>query len=142
MTTVAQQTLQIVAAELTATLDAARAALETGAERDELYMPQSAIGFRCQHEAGGGRQAGQHDRRFGQRVLQRAAGGFDRGTDRLTIILAELTELQQAIHEKSQAKFGGQAAGRGMGREQQACISQVRHDVADCGGTQTDRQAP
>ena len=94
-------------------------------------MAQRALGFRRQHQAGRRRQAGQHGAGLGQRVLQAAAGGRERGGDRLALLLGQFAELQQPVDEQPQALVGRQAAGRGVRREQQAGLGQVGHDVAD-----------
>ena len=87
-----------------------------------------------------GRQAGQHGAGLGQRVLQAAPGGGQRGGDRLALVLGEFAEMQQPVDEQAQAEIGRQPAGRGMRREQQAGLGQVRHDVADGRRRQVHRQ--
>ncbi len=110
------------------------------AERDEFDVADRALGLRCEDQAGALRQAGEHGAGLGQRVLQAAARGTERGGDRLALVLGQFAEVQQAVDEQAQALIGGQAAGGGMRREQQAGIRQVRHDIADGGRRQADRQ--
>ena len=112
-----------------------------GSERDELDMPDRAFGLRREDQPGGLRQAGQHGAGLGQRVLQAAARGSERRGNRLPLVLRQLAEVQQAIDEQAQPLIGRQPSGRGVRREQQAGIGQVRHDIADRGGRQVHRQA-
>ena len=111
-----------------------------GTERDELDMADRALGLRREHQAGGLRQAGQHGTGLGQRVLQAAARGGERGGDRLALVLGQFAEVQQAVDEQAQPLVGRQAAGRGVRREQQAGVGQVGHHVADGGRRQVHRQ--
>ena len=44
------------------------------------------------------------------------------------------------VDEEAQARFRGQAAGAGVGSEDQARRLQIRHDIADRGGRERHRQ--
>ncbi len=77
----------------------------------------------------------------GQRLLQGAAAGLQRAADLVALILAQLAELQQPVHEQPQPAVGRQAAGGGVGGEQQPGIGQVRHHAADRGRGERHRQA-
>ena len=103
-------------------------------------MADRALGFRRQHQAGRLRQAGQHGAGLGQRVLQAAARRGERRGDRLALVLGEFAEMQQAVDEQPQPLIGGQPAGGGVRREQQAGVRQVGHHVADGGRRQVHRQ--
>ena len=109
-------------------------------QRDELDVADRAFGFRREHQAGGLRQAGQHGAGLGQRVLETAARGGERGGDRLAFVLGQFAEMQQAIDEQAQALVGGQPAGGGVRGEQQAGVGQVGHHVADGRRRQVHRQ--
>ena len=61
--------------------------------------------------------------------------------DHLALVIRKVPELQQAVHEQTQAAIGGEAAGAGVGGEQQAGLGEVRHDVAYCGRREGDWQA-
>ena len=53
----------------------------------------------------------------------------------------QFADLQKPIDEQPQALFGRHAPGAGMGRIEQAHGLQVRHDIADRGRRQGQRQA-
>src|SRR5712691_90669 len=59
-----------------------------------------------------------------------ASGGLDLGFDGAALVLGEVADLQERVDEEAQPKLGGQAAGAGVRRIDEAERLQVRHDVA------------
>ena len=112
-----------------------------GAEGDEFQVADAPLALRRHHQPGGAGQAREHLPGLGQGLLQRAAGGGAAGRDRLPLALAEVAEFQQPVDEQPQAAIGRQPAGGGMRGIEEAGLLEIRHDVADRGRGEAERQA-
>jgi len=109
-----------------------------GREIHELDVAERALRLRRQHQAGSARQPRQ--RRHG--VLEQPFQVFGRTralhVDLAALGLGEVADLEDAVDEQAKPGLGRQPAGRGVRREQQPGLLQVRHDVADGGRRQVD----
>jgi hypothetical protein len=85
----------------------------------------------------------------GERVRRVAEHGLDApppagalGLDRPTLLVRQAADLEQPVDVEAQARLGGQPAGRGVGRVEEAQLLQVRHHVADGRRGELVLQAP
>lgn len=62
--------------------------------------------------------------------------------DARLLVLADVAEFQHRVDEETQPEFGREASGRGMRREDQAGMLQIRHHVPDRGRRQRHREDP
>ena len=79
-------------------------------------------------------QSRQDRRGLVQRVLVVTAMRQQAGFDFAALIATDVTHLQQAVYEQTQARVGGQSSGAGMRRTQQPQLRQILHGVANRGG--------
>ena len=93
------------------------------------------------HEAGAARQSRKHHRCLCQHVFQAARLGRHARLNRRPFGGSEFPDLQQAIHEQTQAPLGWHPAGAGVRRIEQTQRFEVRHYVANGGRRERVRQA-
>ncbi len=82
-------------------------------------------------DAGAMRQTGQRRRRLLQRLRQALAARRAQRLDIVPLVLGEVAEFQQTVHEQAQPGLGRQTPGRGVRRIEQPRLFEIGHHVAD-----------
>src|SRR4029077_20080123 len=85
-----------------------------GAETDKFQVLQRALLFRDDDDSGAMRQARECARRLLQRLGEAFAAGSAKALYAAPLVLGEAADLEQAVDEKTQTRFGRQSPGRGM----------------------------
>src|SRR5712671_2868830 len=98
---------------------------------DEFQVLQRAVLFWNDDDPGAMRKAGQGACRLLQRLREALAARHTQALDAAAFVLGETADLEQAMDEETQSRFGRQAAGRGVRRIEEPCLLEIGHDVAD-----------
>ena len=108
----------------------------SGTGHDDVE-PLNCGGIGCGGHGHGGQigHFGDHLAHLGDDLIHFLHFQFQRLVQTLGLIHAQPIILHQLIHIQPVAGRGGDASGRGVGLLQQAHLGQVRHLVADGGGT-------
>ena len=103
-----------------------------GLQPQELDMLEPRIALAGHHDACPAGQAGEEARRLDKRAFERTA--LRRGTkirfDPPPLAVAEVADLEKSVDKEPQAELRRQAAGAGMGGEDETQFLQVLHHIA------------